>query len=684
MSRIGGAARGALSAIAGLALALAGAVVLASPASAASFPGVDSEAALNAAIDYAVANPGDPVDVEITGDFAIVSGVHALTAGSVTIEGGGRTISAASVTAAGFDVSGDARLSIDDLSFDFDGSGPIVTSTGTLGDPGASPTVTLSGVVATAGTADIAFDIADSAFSATATTIHDSDAGIGGVFSFGTVVLQDVTVLDIADCGIEAVLMGDAVLTADRLTIERADCTALSLVVMDTASATISDALIEDSGSGVVIFNQGTGTVEVRDSTIIGSTDAEGFAAFASSGTTRLTNSTVTGAPDTADPPYPVISAFLDGGDVVIAHSTVTDNAMPDGTPVVAVADCGCGGSGIAKIDHTIIAGNPGTSSTTPDLLLDSTTATVDRSLIGYVLPGDSTTLDAIAAGTGNLFDAGAAIDPDLGPLAANGGPTPTHLPLPGSPVVDAGDPAFAPPPAADQRGLARVSGTAIDIGAAEAQFPDAPTGLTPTAGDAQVALSWTAPAPGDSPITDYIVEFRLVGAPSWSTFLDGTGTTPSATVTGLVNGSAYEFRVAAESAYGPGPVSAAVQATPSAVPTLTLSRTSGVGGDHVTATGTGFAANTVYTIVFNSAPVVLGTATSSGTGAFAFAFDVPVSADAGAHTVTATLGGLVVASAAFTVELPPTGAELAAPGLLGLALLLAGIGLVAVRRRRA
>ena len=65
-------------------------------------------------------------------------------------------------------------------------------------------------------------------------------------------------------------------------------------------------------------------------------------------------------------------------------------------------------------------------------------------------------------------------VDPLLGPLADNGGPTPTYGPLPGSPVIDAGDPAigsnqnFPPPPATDQRGFARIVGPAVDLGSVE------------------------------------------------------------------------------------------------------------------------------------------------------------------------------------------------------------------------
>lgn len=79
---------------------------------------------------------------------------------------------------------------------------------------------------------------------------------------------------------------------------------------------------------------------------------------------------------------------------------------------------------------------------------------------------------------------------------------------------------------------------------------PAGPTGLTATAGDAQVTLSWTAPASGGSLPTSYHVYegtspgFSL-GTPVSST----TGT--SATVTGLANGTTYYFVVTAVDASG-------------------------------------------------------------------------------------------------------------------------------------
>jgi hypothetical protein len=67
-------------------------------------------------------------------------------------------------------------------------------------------------------------------------------------------------------------------------------------------------------------------------------------------------------------------------------------------------------------------------------------------------------------------------IDPLLGPLLDNGGPTLTHALLPGSPAINIGDPTAVPGaggvPLYDQRGepFTRVFGGRIDIGAFESQ----------------------------------------------------------------------------------------------------------------------------------------------------------------------------------------------------------------------
>ena len=75
-------------------------------------------------------------------------------------------------------------------------------------------------------------------------------------------------------------------------------------------------------------------------------------------------------------------------------------------------------------------------------------------------------------------------VDPQLGPLQDNGGPTGTHAPAASSPAIDAGCNAACP--AFDQRGAARpadgngIGGATCDIGAYEYAAVPIVTGLSP------------------------------------------------------------------------------------------------------------------------------------------------------------------------------------------------------------
>jgi large repetitive protein len=95
---------------------------------------------------------------------------------------------------------------------------------------------------------------------------------------------------------------------------------------------------------------------------------------------------------------------------------------------------------------------------------------------------------------------------------------------------------------------------------------PGTPGGMLVRVADAAVELSWTAPANGGSALTGYVVEYRAEGAPSWTTW-PTTGTGTAVTVTGLVNGTDYEFRVAAVTAVGQGAYAVSAPVTPVTVP---------------------------------------------------------------------------------------------------------------------
>ena len=93
-------------------------------------------------------------------------------------------------------------------------------------------------------------------------------------------------------------------------------------------------------------------------------------------------------------------------------------------------------------------------------------------------------------------------------------------------------------------------------------KVPNAPTIGTPSAGNTQVAVAFTAPTNvGGSAITGYQVITYASG-----TYVSNTsGTSSPITVTGLSNGTAYTFQVWAQNTYGPSLFSAlSASATPS------------------------------------------------------------------------------------------------------------------------
>jgi len=94
---------------------------------------------------------------------------------------------------------------------------------------------------------------------------------------------------------------------------------------------------------------------------------------------------------------------------------------------------------------------------------------------------------------------------------------------------------------------------------------PGAPSAVTATAGNTQAGVSWTAPADdGGSPITSYTVTSLVGGVPTGTPVAVAAPAT-SAVVSGLTNGTTYQFTVHATNGIGAGAESAPSNAvTPS------------------------------------------------------------------------------------------------------------------------
>jgi hypothetical protein len=121
----------------------------------------------------------------------------------------------------------------------------------------------------------------------------------------------------------------------------------------------------------------------------------------------------------------------------------------------------GINANGSGTVENTIVAGNA--ASNGPDIDGVLTTAFAD-------LVGDGSDSDQTNGVNGNQVGTPVSpIDPLLGPLQNNGGPTQTMMPLANSTAINEGSNAFVQS-AVDQRGDLRVVGHAVDIGAVEVQ----------------------------------------------------------------------------------------------------------------------------------------------------------------------------------------------------------------------
>ena len=211
-------------------------------------------------------------------------------------------------------------------------------------------------------------------------------------------------------------------------------------------------------------------TVTLTNCTLIKNKSRECSGGIENGGNVILTNSTLAGN-----------SGNLGGAIQNIGGTLTLTNCTLQGNKAIPGTRGGLGGGGIyhdsfadiydppraATLINTIVAGSGASGNCTGDPITSN----------GHNLSSDGT---CFTSGGTDVVNA----DPMLAPLANYGGPTETlalcsgpglpHRSCAGaSPAIDAGDDAVTGPPldlATDQRGLPRLSGEHVDIGAYEAQ----------------------------------------------------------------------------------------------------------------------------------------------------------------------------------------------------------------------
>ena len=325
------------------------------------------------------------------------------------------------------------------------------------------------------------FDIAASAapqVTITGVTLMNGNAPMGGAIKAQGPGALAVTVAEVVISGNTAGQGGGiaAIGPVTSLTVRRtlidgntSNGAGGGLYLLSIGSLILEDSTVranvsQDGGGGLFSYVPG-GPVTIRGTTVSGNTSGAGFGG---GGLTFVTyysppvvieNSTISGNTTVNFGGGITQLELLQSGEegtgsseLTVTHSTITLNT--------ATGPFGAGGlygGFVTTLRNTIVSGN--TNADAPDI---SGSAKVNFCAVGSPMGWSA------EPGSGNNLPFGT--DLMLGPLQDNGGPTLTHEPGPNAPPVQAGDPAFVPPPDFDQRGpgFARVIGGVLDIGAVE------------------------------------------------------------------------------------------------------------------------------------------------------------------------------------------------------------------------
>ena len=264
-------------------------------------------------------------------------------------------------------------------------------------------------------------------------------------------------------------------------------------VLLNASSVTGNSVVNGGSGGGIYI---NAGTVSLIGSTVSGNTASTGSGAgIHNGGVLMAVNSTISGNAANTSAGSLGGGIYTTGGNgvsVTLVNSTISGNNAGAGggictfgplaltnTTVAGNNAANGNGGGIlifnpttVTLKNTIVAANTlGAGGVGPDL--SGTFSSQDYNLIGNT---------AGATFTGTTTHNISNVNPLLGPLGPNGGPTLTHALLTCSPALNAGNNALAldqnsSPLLTDQRGAGfnRVSNGTVDIGAFEVQA-SAPT----------------------------------------------------------------------------------------------------------------------------------------------------------------------------------------------------------------
>lgn len=388
-------------------------------------------------------------DVTLTGNHASNDGGAIHNTGSLTITNSTITDNTSHDAGGAIDNDGASRLTISGSTLennvseghggaiDNDAAGEVIISASTFRNNKAAQHGANGGAINNNGVLTISH------------TVFTGNQALGGDENMGGAIFNGA----------------NGTLTISNSRIANSFSVAAGGAIENRGAVTITDTTFADNwvygGEGGAIDNFG-GTLTVVSSLFRNNTAGGSGGAIWTDTTLVITNSTFSA--NSANGWGGAIGMY--DGTVIISSSTLAYNitdADDDGQGQGGAIDVGKrSGAGTLKTISTIYAHNVrGSSSPVPnEITLTDGSLTSDSA---YNLVADGATAGGLTNGVkGNLL----GVDPKLGALGDNGGPTWTHGVYLGSPALDAG--AAAGSLTTDQRGLPRNYGLGVDIGAFE------------------------------------------------------------------------------------------------------------------------------------------------------------------------------------------------------------------------
>ena len=381
-------------------------------------------------------------------------------------------------------------------------------------------------------------------------TLEDGDAANSQVDAGeGGAILADTgSTLDIENCVITDNTAGDILQPGTTLRVPAPGGAIMSSGAVTINNSTISDNSSASAGGGLVVIG---GSLLLQNSTVSGNTvngayvggpaddvtgNGGGLTLVNSSAT--INNSTfssneIINAPAAAEGGAIFINNFSGNNNVLIESSTLSGNQAAGAIGSAlggAIFDHNAGGllylvadtiaSNTAGTGAAIFTGVANVVSPTPEVVIfQNTIVTGDLiatigSLGGNLIqtPGTNAAKHNFTISGGSLVGGSSGFDPtdilntdpNLVPLANNGGPTQTMALGTSSPALGKGGTTNVPGvisqlPTTDQRGYARSAGGKVDIGALEEQYDLAVTGSV-SGGSNGSALTYTFTVTNNGP----------------------------------------------------------------------------------------------------------------------------------------------------------------------------------------